>query len=414
VNSTETVSRERVTPWLKIHILGMGAGLSFMGSTLTTFAVVLRDKDVSGPIGVSIIFLAMALPTILLAPVVGLIADRFASRLVIPVSLSAMAMSTISIVFMPIWWAPVALFITASFGAAVGASNSATIAAVTKPDDITRVQGVLQSYVALGMLLGPATGGLLVSAFGYFWPFVIDSVSFLILASIFLAIGFNRKPVPHAEGEKPRALDGVRFIAGNPLIRSIVLLLAVVVMAIGAIGVGEVFMVTDELGGDALIYGLVGATLALGMITGSILVQTIKIPVSKNPTLLIMSITVAVLALITFSQLPHWGWAFPVVFIAGLGNAGLNSFSAGTILRLTSEEIRGRVVASYYAIVTVGNVIATGLGGVLIAMIGVRTVLLGGGVLALIALMVFGPQVLKAGKELASIQTPTDDSLNRD
>jgi len=206
----------------------------------------------------------------------------------------------------------------------------------------------------------------------------------------------------------------VRFIAGNPLIRSIVLLLAVVVTAIGAIGVGEVFMVTDELGGDALIYGLVGATLALGMITGSILVQTIKVPVSKNPILLITSITVAVLALITFSQLPHWGWAFPVVFIAGLGNAGLNSFSAGTILRLTSEEIRGRVVASYYAIVTVGNVIATGLGGVLIAMIGVRTVLLGGGVLALIALMVFGPQVLKAGKELASIQTSTDDSSNQD
>jgi Na+/proline symporter len=40
----------RVTPWLKIHILGMAAGLSFMGSTLTTFAVVLRDKGVSGPV----------------------------------------------------------------------------------------------------------------------------------------------------------------------------------------------------------------------------------------------------------------------------------------------------------------------------------------------------------------------------
>jgi MFS family permease len=400
VQTSNQTSASRVTPWLKIHILGVGAGLSFMGSTLTTFAVVLRDKDITGPVGVSLVFLAMAIPNIIFAPLAGLIADRFPSRRVIPTALTLMSLSTLSIVFTPTWWAPIALFITASFGTTVGASNSATIANVTKPDDITRVQGVLQSYVALGMLAGPAAGGLLVSQFGYFWPFVIDSASFLILATVFLAIGFNRIPVPHADGEKPRALDGLRFIAGHPLIRSIVSLLAVVIVAIGSIGVGEVFLITDELGGDALIYGLVGATLALGMVSGSILVQAIKVKPSKNPLLLVISISVAAPALIALSQIPHWGWAFPIVFIGGFGNAGLNAFATGTILRLTPEEIRGRVVASFHAVITVGNVIATGLGGVLIAVFGVRNVLLGSGVLAAVALAIFAPKVLSAGKAL--------------
>ena len=390
----------RTTPWLKIHFLGMAAGLSFMGSTLTTFAVVLRDKDVSGPVGVSLLFLAMAIPNILFAPLTGLIADRFPSRRVIPTALTMMSLSTLSIVFMPIWWAPVALFMTASFGAAVGASNSATIAAVTNPDDITRVQGTLQSYVALGMLMGPAAGGLLVSAFGYFWPFVIDAASFLILALTFLAIGFNRVPQKNSTADKPRALDGIRFIAGHRLIRSIALLLAIVVLAIGSIGVGEVFLITDELGGDAFIYGMVGATLALGMIVGSVLIQVIKLKPSQNPVFLLLSIGLAVVSLITFSQIPHWGWAFPVVFLAGLGNAGLNSLAAGTILRLTAEEIRGRVVAAYQALVTVGQVTATGLGGILIAGLGVRTVLFFGGVMALVALLVLGPRVLKAGRAM--------------
>jgi MFS family permease len=378
----------------------MAAGLSFMGSTLTTFAVVLRDKDVSGPVGVSILFLAMALPNILFAPLTGLIADRFQSRRVIPISLMMMSASTLSIVFLPAMFAPVALFITASFGAAVGASNSATIANVSNPDDLTRVQGILQSYVALGMLLGPAIGGILVGTLGYFWPFVIDSASFLVLAITFLAIGFNRIPSQQANVEKPRALDGVRFIAGHRLIRSIVLLLAIVVLAIGSIGVGEVFLITDELGGDAFIYGMVGATLALGMITGSILVQIIKVRPSKNPTLLLASISLAVIALISLSQIPHWGWAFPIVFLGGLGNAGLNSFAAGTILRLTADQIRGRVIAAFQALVTVGQVTATGLGGILIAGFGVRNVLFFGGVLALTALVLIGPKLWRAGKDI--------------
>ena len=36
-----------------------------MGSSLTTFAVILRDKDAVGPTGVSIILLAMLVPNVL-------------------------------------------------------------------------------------------------------------------------------------------------------------------------------------------------------------------------------------------------------------------------------------------------------------------------------------------------------------
>lgn len=404
VSSTPETALDRVTPWAKIHILGIAAGLSFMGASMSTFTAVLRDKDLTGPIGVSLLFLGMALPNILFAPVAGLIADRFPSRRVIPTAVVAMSANALTLAFMPSWWAPIALFIIASFGAVVGASNSATIAHVTRPEDITRIQGVLQSYVAMGMLFGPAGGGLLVSGFGFFWPFIIHATSLLVVAITFLALGLNRIPEKLQHGERKRALDGVRFIAGNPLIRSIVVLLAVQVLAIGSIGVGEVFLLTDELGASALIYGLVGATLALGMVTGSILVQLIKIPVHRNPLMLVIAISMAAPMIGVLSQIPHWGYAFPVVFIAGLGNAGLNAFAAGTILRLSSEEIRGRVVASFQAIITVGSVTATALGGVLIAAFGVRNVLLGGGILAVIALVYFAPKVLKAGRELELVE----------
>ena len=93
---------EKKTPFLKLQLLSMAAGLSYMGSSLTTFAVILRDKDAVGPAGVSIILLAMLVPNVLMAPFSGQIADRYPSRRVVPLALSAMAVSTLSIALMPL------------------------------------------------------------------------------------------------------------------------------------------------------------------------------------------------------------------------------------------------------------------------------------------------------------------------
>jgi hypothetical protein len=76
VRVSEQTAAEKVTPWLKIQILSIAGGLSYLGSSMSTFAVILRDKDVVGPVGVSVIFLSMLLPNILMAPISGQIADQ--------------------------------------------------------------------------------------------------------------------------------------------------------------------------------------------------------------------------------------------------------------------------------------------------------------------------------------------------
>ncbi len=69
VRMSEQTETEKVTPWLKIQILSIAGGLSYLGSSMSTFAVILRDKDVVGPVGVSVIFLSMLLPNILIDPI---------------------------------------------------------------------------------------------------------------------------------------------------------------------------------------------------------------------------------------------------------------------------------------------------------------------------------------------------------
>lgn len=390
---------EKKTPFLKLQLLSMAAGLSYMGSSLTTFAVILRDKDAVGPGGVSIILLAMLVPNVLMAPFSGQIADKFPSRRVVPLALSAMAFSTLSIALMPLtWWAPIALFTTATFGTLVGASSAATVGSVSNPEDMTRVTGIQQTYISLGSLLGPAAGGILVGTTGYFWPFVIDAASFVILTIVFLALGLNRLPTEHLEEDKPRALDGFRFLRDEPLLRAIVLLLLVVIVALGVISVGEVFLVVDELGASEIIYGFIGALFAAGSLLGALTLQLVRVPDEKQPLGLVLSIGLMVVSLSVLSQIQHWGYATVIYFLAGLGSAGVNVFAVGQIQRRAKESIRGRIMAAVQGSVTAGNALSLGLGGILIGIFGVREVFLAGGITALLALVIFGPKLVRAGR----------------
>ena len=396
---SEQVGTEKVTPWLKIQILSIAGGLSYLGSSMSTFAVILRDKDQVGPLGVSIILLAMLLPNILMAPISGQIADRFPSRVVVPAALLMMSLSALSLAFIPVsWWAPIALFTIATFGSMVGASFSATIGLVTKTEDLTRVTGIQQTYVSLGNLAGPAVGGILVSTTGYFWPFIIDSASFFILACVFLMVGLNRKPVVHQDGEKPRAMDGFRFLFANPVLQSIMLLLMVVILALGVVSVGGVFLVVDELGASTLVYGIIGAVFAAGALLGALSLQAIKIPESKQSWGLIASLLLMVVSLASLSLAPNYWFAGFVYFLAGIGNAGVNIFAIGQVQRLAKEETRGRIMAAVQGSVTAANAASLGVGGILIGIFGVREVFFAAGILSLTALAIFGPRLLRASR----------------
>jgi predicted MFS family arabinose efflux permease len=241
-------------------------------------------------------------------------------------------------------------------------------------------------------------GGILVSATGYFWPFVIDSASFFILSMVFLLVGLNRKPVPHLDGEKPRAMDGFRFLFSNPLLQSIVLLLMVVILALGVVSVGEVFLVVDELGASTLVYGIIGALFAGGALIGALVLQAVPIPQDKHSWGLIASLLTMVLSLTALSFAPNYWAAGALYLLAGLGNAGVNIFAIGQVQRLAKEETRGRIMAAVQGSITAANAASLGLGGILIGVFGVREVFFAAGILSLAAVAIFGPRLLRASR----------------
>jgi MFS family permease len=388
------------TPWRKLYILSAAGALSWLGSALTTFAVMLRDKDQIGAAGISMYLLAFGLPSIFMAPISGLVADKFSSRQVILPALFVMGASSMTLALgFPLWWTSIALLITACAGTFVGPAFQAAQVSVTDPADVPRVSGLMQSVSSAGTLFAPGLGGILVSTTGYFWPFIIDAFSFWTLAIVFLAVGINRKPVEHVEGEKPKALDGLKFVFSDQLIRSLVVLMGVLILALGAINVGEVFLVQDELHADAFIYGIVGMAFASGSIIGAAITAAIKLPTNRHALAVLVGIGMLIVTVFLMSIAWHWWVAIVLSFVAGFGNSLLNAYAIGIIMTRAPSESLGRVNAAIGAVIQSGSVISIVASGQLIAFLGVRPVLMVGALLSAVILAIFGPAVMRAGRE---------------
>ncbi len=399
------------TQWAKLYALSIFGGLSWLGSALTTFTVILRDKDAIGAQGVSLLLLAMAVPTIVLSPIAGYLADRYSTRTVVIPLLIVMGFSSGSLALpdMPTWYAPIALAITAACGTPVGPAFQAALATIAKPEDLPRVQGLMQTSSSLGTLAAPGLGGILTETTGYFWPFIIDMASFWLMAIGFALIGINRKGQKPQPGEKLSALEGIRFSMGDPLIRAIIILLAVLILALGAINVGEVFLVIDELGASKFIYGIVAMLFAAGSIAGALLTAAIKLDSKYHARMLVIAIGTLTLTVIAFSFATHWWQAMVGSFIAGLGNAALNAYAVGIVIARAPEAARGRVMAAFGAIITTGSVVSTAASGGLIAEFGVRTVLFVGGLVAAVIFVVLSPAVIREGRGHQLAQSTESD-----
>lgn len=391
------------TNWKKLHLVGLAGAISWAGSSMTTFAVVLRDKDLVGPMGVAALLLAMMIPNIVFAPLGGLLADRFSTRTLQPPLLAIMGISSASLALgLPHWWTYVALALTASCGVAVGASFNAALPTITSQDDLPRASGLMQTYSSFGTLFAPALGGILVSTTGYVWPFLIDGASFVILGVALLALGINRAGVAHKAGEKLKAMDGLREIWNDALIRSILILVAVLILALGVINVGEVFLITDVLKASAFIYGLVGTAFAIGSVLGGVAASALKVAEERHPQIVVVALGILVLALGGLALSWHWAVAIFMSFVAGIGNSMLNAYGVGIIMRRSKDATRGRVMAAFGAVATSSSVAASGAGGILIGIFGVREVLVTGAALSAVIVLALSPAVLRAGKAAAA------------
>jgi len=383
------------TQWSKIQAMAIARAFSLLGTELTIFTLVFREKD-QGPAAIAALFIVGTLPMILFAPWAGTIADRFSTKTVIPIaSVIGGAAIFAQAQELPNYLILTLLFIANTCASVVGPTWGKLTPTLAKKEDIGRAMGTIQSYFSIAGLFGPALAGFLVAKTGFVVTFMIDGFFTTFIALVPFLINVNHKPQPLEPGEKTSVAAGFKFMMDNPLLRSLVILVFGMVLCMSVVNVGDVFLLTDIMGADSFIYGLVGTGFALGTLLFSAFTGSRK--VSPKTELAILGFGMAILSLSGFGVgvAPNYWFIMVIWFIAGMGNATINSYGVGMMIKVTPHEVQGRVFAAFGAIVSVASIGSMSVAGYLIGAFGVREVFVIAGSLAFVAFAVLFPTVYR-------------------
>lgn len=381
------------TQWSKIQVMAIARAFSLLGTELTIFTLVFREKD-KGPAAVAAIFIAGTLPVIVFSPWAGTIADRFSTKQVIPIfSVIGGAAVFCQTQHFDTWLILMLLFIANTCASVVAPTWGKLTPTLATKDDLGRAMGTVQTYFSVAMMLGPFVAGVLVSKTGFIATFVIDGIFTTLIALMPFILNVNHKPEEKKEGEKTKVTEGFSFIFRNKFLRALVIMVFGVILCLGVINVGDVFLLTNILKADALIYGLVGGCFAVGMLVCSLIIGAKK--VSPRTELRLLGIGTAILSLsgLAVGLAPNYWYVMVVWFIAGSANATINTYGVGMMIKAIPHEVQGRAFAAFSAITSIASIGSMSVSGFLIGAFGVREVFITAGILSAISYVILYPTV---------------------
>ena len=377
---TATVWRHR-----DLRVVGPARALSVMGDEIALIALLLRVHDTGGGArGVTLLLVSAAVPTVLLAPWAGRLADRADSRLLAGGSALIQLLVCMALAVTGAGWVVYPLVMGLQAGQAVANPTwGALVPRIVGESDIARAQGALSALMTAGAVAGPALGGLLTGLGGFRLAMLADAATFAVLALAALVVRTRRGGrASLADEPRPRALDGVRLLTRDAVLGPVFACLMAYIVVGEATNVVEVFLVRDVLHGSATQFGLVGMVAGLGIVAGSLLggrdtdlagrVRWVVLAAAAQALMILtagLSATVLVLA---------GAWLG-----LGVANGVLNTSASALLMLRTPEHSRGQALAAAMGASRAFSILALALGGLAGAVLGPRLTFVVAGACAL-------------------------------
>ena len=223
----------------------------------------------------------------------------------------------------------------------------------------------------LSRLVGPSVAGILISLVGEGWCFMANAFSYsLVLASLlFMRIPTSEIIRPAQAHIINKLKEGIQYIKGNRMMRSLLLLLAIVSFSNASIRTLAPIFAKDVLHGGAHTLGFLMSAAGVGAICGALFLTK-----RKSTALLkrIVSFTGILLGMGMICFAISRSLPFSLLFIAVGGLAQMmHTACTNTLLQLhVDDDKRGRVM-SFYTVCLQGTMpFGSLLGGALAGMAG--------------------------------------------
>ncbi|HEX6871745.1 MAG TPA: MFS transporter, partial [Micromonosporaceae bacterium] len=271
-------------------------------------------------------------------------------------------------------------------------------------ENLPKAMSISQTASGIGMLIGPALGGLLIGSVGVRLPLLIDAATYLALAVAGVAIQTRRGGRPARAAAQPTSANaaataGVPQAATTPpspvpaaawrlrddrQLTILAVAFTAVIAAVTAVNVVEIFFVRETLGSTELMYGLVAGAWTVGVLAGAWpfgRVTGADHQLVRTTVLLMGGLSLVVLV---SAGVPAAVWLLPIYVVGGVLNAGLNVLSGVVIGRRVPSAFRGRAAGTFAGAANLANVVGYVIGGVLTPLLEPRSIIVGTGVAGLL------------------------------
>lgn len=383
-------------------LLAVLRGVSLLGDSLAMITLYLRLAPTGRPWAIAALSIAATLPLMLLSPIAGQVIDRVPAKRF----LAAIGLVEGAICLGLGYWhgldATLVLMLALSCAVAFSFPGySALVPTLAGEENIASSQGIMQAVQGGASVLGPMLGGVLVGTVGQSWPLYLDAMSYAIAALATLGLRHDRRPSARNDIERAESggmLAGITLLWRDGLLRPTVVVTFIFLLAVNIINVAEVFFITRTLHGSALAYGLLAASFGLGSVVGSLIAGRFSQELVHLARSILVTITVVGLMFTIVGLATRVGFTYPFMVVAGVA-AGVANVAFFTLTTVRSPEaMRGRVFAAINSIFTAGQIGATALGGLVLALVTPRTVYQTGGALATLSALILGPIALRASR----------------
>jgi MFS family permease len=361
--------------------------LSSLGDFLAMVPLALHLEERTGSaFAVAALFMALWLPSVVLAGPAGLLVDRVSPRAVLIWSSVLQAVVAVAAAFAHSTGAVLALAVLLGAGSAVSQPAEFTLLPRYVGGSLARANARVETARYVGLGVGPLLGGLL-AAGGTMVPLLADAATFLVVA----AAGLLLRAVPGSEPPSApahaadRARTGFTVLLRDRVLRSVLPVSVLALVFMTTIWAAEVFFVKDELGAGGAGYGVIMATWMVAMAVGATTLA-VRVPAHAMALVALVSVGVQGLGVGLPAAWPVFAFAVVAAVLGGAAHGVKNVVLRTLVHERTPPHLHGRAFAAYNALRNGAELIALVGGGLLVAGIGARaTLVVAGGVPLLLA-----------------------------
>jgi MFS family permease len=359
--------------------------------------LVLRLTDRALPVGI-----ATALqfaPILLFGFWSGLAADRLDKRRLLIGAQIAMAALALALGVLTatgavrLWMVYVLAFLLGCATAVDMPARQAFVVEMVGPDKLVNAVSLNSAMFNSARVVGPAAAGVLIATLDIAPAFLLNSVSYIAVIAALLAMDTSRlhraEPAPRSPGQ---VRDGLRYVWATPVLRSTLLLVAVVgTLSLNA-RVVLPLMARFTFEGGATTYGTLASVMAVGSVVGAL--GTAR---RARPTraLLLGAATAFGLTALAAAAAPTLGAELIALVLLGATSIAFLATANSTLQLSSSAHMRGRVMALYGLVFLGSTPIGSLVVGWLAEQFGPRSGLVLAGVGALAAAAVAGSADLR-------------------